>query len=387
MIFYCINFAKEFILKLHTKYIFFLILCLIVFDTTFGFISSGVDAMDLSDVSSVYYGSVSSDTNDNSDVLDCGGAKSCALMDANSGLLLYEKDAFLKVYPASTTKIVTALLVLEKCNLSDIVPVSHYAVYSVPPTYSIASIRPYEKFTVKSLLYTLMVGSANDSAFALAQYIGSDGSYPLDNSEISKKAFDDAISSFSGMMNDFARNLGCKSTNFVNPNGIHNENHVSCAYDLALIGRCAYENSTLMSIVSSHQYVLPNTDIYMDKERVCRCTNLLLYNNLPSFYEFANGLKTGYTDAAGYCIVASAKKGDSDLIAVVLGATNTTDENTSREAICKRLFEYGFNTFSYSPLINAGDVVTSFTVINGNFDTKSLDLIAKDDIIALLKNR
>lgn len=318
--------------------------------------------------------------------LDNINSKSCILMEQNSGLVLYEKNSSEKLYPASTTKIITALLVLDKCNLSDIVTVSHYAIASVPPTYSVVSLKSGESFTVRSLLYTLMIGSANDSAFALAQYVANGGNnYPIDDSNDAKIAFESSISSFSDMMNNLCKEIGCTSTNFVNPNGIHNENHYSTAYDLALIGKYARNNSTLMDIVKMESFTLPATDIYKEENRTCKCTNHLLYKDSPSYYEYANGLKTGYTDPAGYCIVATAEKDNVNLIAVVLGADNLTDPVTSREAICKSLFEYGFNNYSYYTLINSGDVATSFTVINGDFDTKSLNLIVKDDIIAFIK--
>ncbi len=323
-------------------------------------------------------------------------AKACILMDADSGIIMYNKNAHEKAFPASTTKLVTALLVLENCNLNDKATVSYYAVKSVPLTYSISDLRPGETFTIKDLLYTLMVGSSNDSAYVLAQYIASGGNnYPIDSSQNAKSAFSSSIEIFSNMMNDFAAKLGCTSTHFVNPNGIHNENHYSTAYDLALIGRCAYKNQRLMSIVSCQEYELPNSNIYQGNPRKCKCTNLLLYKNLPSYYEYANGLKTGYTDAAGSCIVASSKKGDMNLIAVILGAEksdyNILNSNkkeiskTSRENICKILFDYGFNNYSYMNLIKANDIATSFNVINGNNEHKSLDLIVKDDINALVK--
>lgn len=313
-------------------------------------------------------------------------ATSCILIDVDSGIILYNKNAYEKTYPASTTKLITALLVLENCQLNDNVVVSHYAVHSVPATYSISNLKPGETFTVKDLLYTLLIGSANDSAFVLAQYVANGGNnYPIDNSQDAQIAFKASIQKFSNMMNNLAQKLGCKSTNFVNPNGIHDDNHVSTAYDLSLIGIYAYKNPILMEIVSAESYELPNSNIYQGEVRKCKCTNLLLYNNLPSYYEYANGLKTGYTDAARSCIVASAKKDDLNLIAVVLGADKPEAGETSRENICKILFDYGFNNYFYTDLIKSNDVATTLNVINGNRSQKSLDLIVKDNIRALVK--
>ena len=312
-------------------------------------------------------------------------AEAGILIDAESGKTLYEKNSNTRMYPASTTKLITAILTLDNCNLDDVAKVSYYSVHSVPYSYSIANLQPGEELTIKELLYSLMVASANDSAYVLAQYIVNKGNnYDTGSSSSAKAKFNEDIASFSDLMNSKAKELGCVSTNFVNPNGIHNENHYSSAYDLALIGKAAYSNSTLRTIASTVTYTLPNNDVYTGDSRIFNTTNLLLRKSRKGYYEYANGLKTGYTDAAGYCIIASAEKNGVNLIAVILNSDNTTNSTTSREADCKRLFEYGFNNYSYSNLISSGDVATNINIANGKSDCKSLDLTASSDIRALV---
>lgn len=318
-------------------------------------------------------------------------AEGAVLMDENSGKILYGKNAYNRMYPASTTKIVTALLVLDNCNLSDMVNVSYYAIHSVPPTYTIMNLIPGESFSVNDLLHVLMIGSANDAAFVLAEYIANGGNnYLLDSSADAKNKFDESIAKFSNMMNEKAREIGCTTTNFVNPNGIHNENHYTTAYDLALIGRYAYKNSDLMSVCNTLSYSLPNTSFYTARARECKCTNALLYSDRPTYYEYANGMKTGYTDPAGYCMVATASKDNLDLIVVILKAkessysTSIDNLNVTREADCKRLFDFGFEKYFYTNLTSSGDVARSLFVFNGDNNTRSLDLIVKDDITALI---
>ena len=312
-------------------------------------------------------------------------AESGILIDAESGKTLYEKNSTTRMYPASTTKLVTAILTLDNCNLDDIAKVSYYSVHSVPYSYSIANLQPGEELTIRELLYSLMVASANDSAYVLAQYIVNKGNgYDTGSSSSAKAKFNEDIATFSDMMNSKAKELGCVSTNFVNPNGIHNENHYSSAYDLALIGKAAYSNSTLRTIASTVTYTLPNNEVYTGDSRIFNTTNLLLRKGRKGYYEYANGLKTGYTDAAGFCIIASSEKNGVNLIAVILNSDNTTNSATSREADCKRLFEYGFNNYSYSNLISSGDVATNINIANGKSDCKSLDLTASSDIRALV---
>ena len=185
----------------------------------------------------------------------------CLLMEASTGKVIYEKNAYTRMYPASTTKIMTAILVLENGNLSDTVTVSENAVLSIPDGYSTAQLQIGEQLTVVQLLYALLLPSANDAAVALAEYIAG------------------SVDSFASMMNTKAIEIGCKDTHFVNPNGVHNENHYSTAYDLALMGQYAMKNATFRSIVSTTQFSLPITNQYDNTDRIFRNTNSLLFSS------------------------------------------------------------------------------------------------------------
>ena len=136
-------------------------------------------------------------------------AESCILLNADNKKILYNKNGTEKLYPASTTKIITALLVLDNCNLTDMVNVSYYAVNSVPATYTTIDLVPQESLSVKDLLYVLMIASANDAAFVLAEYIANKGNnYPLDSSNETKIKFNESIKTFSDMMNKKAKEIG-----------------------------------------------------------------------------------------------------------------------------------------------------------------------------------
>ena len=187
----------------------------------------------------------------------------CILLDADYGKILYEKNSKQRMYPASTTKVMTAILTAENCNLQDNVTVSYWSISSVPAGYVMGHITPGQVLTVEQLLNITMVISANDAAYVLAEYIANldNPNYLKDSSEEAKVSFENSIAKFSEMMNAKAKELGCLDTNFVNPNGIHNENHYSTAYDLSLIGKYAYSNSIIKNIASKSVYSLPEKSV------------------------------------------------------------------------------------------------------------------------------
>lgn len=295
----------------------------------------------------------------------------CILMDMDSGKILYNKNAYERSYPASTTKIMTAILTLEHCELTDTAIASHSAIYDVPSGYSNANIIEGEELTIEQLLNVLLIPSANDAAFILAEHIAG------------------SVSNFSDMMNEKALELGCKDTHFVNPNGIHNEDHYSTAYDLALMGQYAMKFDTFRRIVSKTSYSLPATAMYDKDDRLFNTTNdLIRKNTIPSptnyYYEYATGAKTGYTDAAKSCIVATATKNDVSLIAVVLHSGSTEEGLSQRSLDCKTLFEYGFTSFKMQSITTKESVAKHITVNNGTADSKELDLLCNEDISALI---
>lgn len=317
-------------------------------------------------------------------------AKAAVLYDVNTNKLLYEKNAYEKLFPASTTKTMTAILAMEHCKLTDIVKASYYSIHEIPRTYSTGLLVPNEELTVEQLLNLLMIPSANDAAYILAQYIanGCSNQYDMSSSDAAKKKFDQDVQTFSNMMNSKAAALGCTNTHFVNPNGVHNENHYSTAHDLCLIGSYALKFPELNNITKKAHYSLAPTAEYSkqySEPRVFDNTNYLINKNSYGFYKYATGLKTGYTDAAGYCIIASATKDNRNLIAVILGSESIKNINSSREHDCMRLFEFGFNKYNYQTIVNKGSLVSTSKIINGTPKTRDLKLIAKEDLYILVK--
>lgn len=287
------------------------------------------------------------------------------LMDANTGKILYEKNAHEKMYPASTTKIMTAILALENRELTDVATVSYDAIFSVPSGYNNANLQIDEELTYDQLLNVLLIPSANDAANVIAEDIGG------------------SCESFATMMNTKAIEIGCENTNFVNANGVHDENHYSTAYDLALIGQYAMKNETFRNIVSTLRYTLPVTNKYDKADRIFINTNNLINSNSSQYYEYCTGIKTGYTSAAKNCIVASAKKDDLELICVIMGADNTTDSNKFND--CINLFNYGFENYVYKTLYSKDSVYKVITPSNASSKTKDLNLLVESDIKVLIK--
>lgn len=300
-------------------------------------------------------------------------SSNCILMEASTGRILYAKDAQEIVFPASTTKIMTAILTLENCELTDIATVSHDAIFSVPASYSHASLKEGEELTIEQLLNVLLIPSANDAANVLAEHISG------------------SVDDFAVLMNEKAKEIGCLNTHFVNPNGVHNEEHTTTAYDLALMGRYAMQNSTFRSIVKKSRYSLPATNKYDKTDRIFNTTNDLLRENNSTakdnyYYEYATGIKTGYTTDAGSCIVASAKKDNMEVIAVVLGGSTTKDGLSERNLDCITLFDYAFENYSMQTVQEKNNVLEEITVRGATSDTRKLNVLVKDDIAILLSS-
>ena len=296
---------------------------------------------------------------------------STLLMDLDSGKILYSKNANTRMYPASTTKIMTAILTIENCQLTDTAVASHNAIYSVPSGYTHASIQEGEELTIEQLLNVLLIPSANEAASILAEHIAG------------------SVEAFADMMNEKAVEIGCKDTHFVNPNGIHDENHYSTAYDLALMGKYAMQYDVFRDIASKTSCSLPATDKYPREDRLFNTTNDLLRENYSKaannyYYPYATAGKTGYTDAAQNCIVATATKDDISLLAVVLHGERTEDGLSQRALDCKTLFEYGFNNYKHEVIAHKGDVAREIEVSGGTSDSKNLNLVYSEDITALV---
>lgn len=296
----------------------------------------------------------------------------CLLMESKTGTVLYEKNGYEKAYPASTTKIMTAILTMEHCSLTDVATASYDAVFTVPVGYSNANIQVGEELTIYQLLNVLLIPSANDAANVLAEHIAG------------------SVGSFADMMNAKAVEIGCLNTHFVNPNGVQNENHYSTAYDLALMGRYAMNNDTIREIVNTTFYTLPATNKYATNDRVFGTTNDLIKKNDSDsvdnyYYQYCTGIKTGYTNTAKSCIVASAKKDDVEYIVVILNAGRTENGLSARDIDCKNLFNYAFDNYTVKTLNEENSVLKTTNVAKASNATKSLKVIVQDEINAVVK--
>lgn len=222
--------------------------------------------------------------------IDAASAKSAIVMEKTTGRVLFEKNAYQKLPMASTTKIVTAITVINNCNIDEQVTIPKAACGIEG---SSIYLQEGEILTVKQLLYGLMLRSGNDCAIALALHAGG------------------SVQNFCKMMNDYARSVNAVNSNFTNPHGLHDDNHYTTAYDLALMSSCAMRNNVFREIVCTKRIQIPCTKRGYDR---------VLYNKnkMLSSYEGATGIKTGFTRHAGRCLVSSAQRDGMELICVVL---------------------------------------------------------------------
>ncbi|MDF2884677.1 MAG: Serine-type D-Ala-D-Ala carboxypeptidase [Clostridiaceae bacterium] len=275
-------------------------------------------------------------------------ADSAVLMDATTGEVLYGKNMDTAYPPASTTKIMTALLTLENCNLDDVVTVGKN-----PPLADGSKIYIFEgeKITVRDLLYGLILVSANDCAEALAEYISG------------------SMDKFAEKMNSRALELGCKDTNFVNPSGLFNPNHKTSAKDLALIMRQLVLNSEYTKIATTQSYKIAPTN-KSTLERPLWNENKLIQKGSKYYYEGCEGGKTGYTVQSDHSYVASATKDGHRLIVALVHDKNKTFFDDA-----PALLNYGFNTYDLVKLYSKGDLISNYKK-NGI----EIPLLANEDI-------
>ena len=251
-------------------------------------------------------------------------AKAALVMDMDSGMILYSRNADTQLEMASTTKIMTAILILESMPLDQKVKVPAVAASTAG---SALGLHRGETFTVEQLLYAMLVPSANDAAITLA--VAQAGSVPA----------------FVKEMNARAQKMGLTNTHFVNDCGLHAKGHYSSAKDMAKLASFAMHDPVFRRIVSTREYTLPRAG---GTSTVIKTSNELLKD-----YDWVNGIKTGSTPYAGYCLISSATKDGLTLISVVLGAA---DQNT-REAESKALLTYGFDRSGLRNLVDGGQVI------------------------------
>ncbi len=252
-------------------------------------------------------------------------SQSALLIDMGSGKALFKKNSVDREYPASTTKIMTALIVLEHMDLGRTVVVGEEA-NMIKPGSSIAGLDYGEEISVEDLLYGLLLPSGNDAAYVLAVNTARAVNGDKDMS------IEDALSYFVGMMNEKARDLGAADTHFESPDGTYSASHYTTAKDLAVIATEAVKNSTFRSIAGTTNYSIKDWSPSGDETPGLRNwvnTNKLIQHG-AHFYKFATGVKTGHTERSGYCLVASAESGGRSVMAVLL---NSTEDGVYDDAI------------------------------------------------------
>ena len=292
------------------------------------------------------------------------------LIDASNGRVLYEKGSNEQVAPASLTKVMTALLVLEKTtDLNEITVASRYAITSVPEGGSTSSIKIGETISISNLLKALLIASGNDAANVLAEYVSGN------------------INDFVTLMNNRAQELGCKNTLFANPNGFSNPNHYSSAHDIAVIYKYTFDKfKAFRDIVSMESFTLPASDKYSKDNRTFKNTNELILqgDNASYYYEYCTGGKTGYTSGAKNCLVSSATKDGISLICVVLGGTQSSKNFSYRYIDTISLFNYGFDNLYLATIVSKDDILGSTNILNASKEDSEVEGVAKESIKASL---
>ena len=279
-------------------------------------------------------------------------------MDANTGNIVYAKNEHQELYPASLTKIMTALLVLEavdsgKLSLDQQLTASD-SITELDADGSSAGIKVGEVMTVEQLLYCMLVVSANEACVILAEAVSGD------------------VDTFVDAMNEKAKALGCENTHFVNPTGLHDSQHYTSAWDLYLITQEAMKHEDFMRICDTGDITLPATNL--SEARSLHSTNYLIsvWRSRGYYNTDAHGVKTGSTDAAGHCLVSSASKGSLSFISVMLGCEQLHLEGNEIRTMSfyetNRLFDWAFNNFAYQTVLTSDEILKEVAVSLSKID-------------------
>ena len=285
------------------------------------------------------------------------GAEAAILMDANTGAILYEKNIHSKLYPASITKLLSTYIAVQECDLDEMVTFSEDAVHSIN-WWEDANMGVYagSKLTVEEVLYGILVGSANEAAYAIAEHVSGN------------------LENFSILMNKTAKELGCNNSNFITPNGIHDDNHYTTAYDMALIAKAFFSDETLTKMSATTRFDVPVTET-QTREGLILTAKSQLHPGKPYAYSPLVGTKTGYTDESRQTLVSCAEKNGLKLICVIL-----KEEMPAQYTDTIELFNYGFDNFE-AVYLNEADNQYS---IDNHFFTTELDLLGSSKTILTL---
>ncbi len=268
-------------------------------------------------------------------------AESALLMEASTGTVLYSKNADKRQYPASITKIMTALVAIENSSLDEVVVFSKNAVFGIEPGSSHIAVDVGEKLTMRDCLYAMLLESANEVCLGVAEHVAG------------------SVEAFVDMMNKKAGKLGCTNTHFVNPNGLHNDKHYTTAHDMGLIAKAAIANKTFAKVTGTKQHTIPKTNKKAPRTWIKNHHQMLYGYKYPK-YEWKNciGGKTGYTTKAHSTLVTFAKKNNITLISVVLKDYGPAYEQ-NEYIDSKSLFDYGFKKFSLYDITEIEDNVAT----------------------------
>lgn len=295
-------------------------------------------------------------------------AKAAILYEKSTGETLLEQNADEKLYPASTTKLLTAALALEYGNPNDVITVTKEATDQLYEQGSSVYLITGEQMPFMDMLRYLLIASGNDAANALAIHISG------------------SLEAFVKLMNNKAQELGCTNTHFTNPNGLPDENHYTSARDLLKIALYAMENETLAGIVKEPSVTLPVTNKHA-KTTTKYSTNYMLVGNKsnPSYnYEGCIGIKTGSTTAAGLCFISALQKDDLTFYTVVLGAAKGQDGSMGSFAETKKLFEYAKSNFSIQVMLRDTEPICEVPVRLAADKKESVMLTPEESLTALL---
>ena len=295
-------------------------------------------------------------------------AQSAVVMDSKSGTIIYTKNEHEKVFPASTTKIMTAILALELTeDLESPVTATIQALAPITNEDSHMGLLVGETLPMSKLIEGMLVASANDAANVIAIHLAG------------------SIDAFADLMTQKAQSLGAYNTNFVNANGMHNDNHYTSAYDLAIITQYAMKNEKFREYVKQTSFQFPVTNKH-SAPQILSNTNLFLSKARSTHHVWSPviGVKTGFTSQAGYCLVTAAQNNDSELISVIMNCQNTDNAQGAISYIeSKKLLNFGFNNYRHTTLAKAGDIISSSKVYEAKNDTR-ISMTIDTDLGALL---
>ena len=295
-------------------------------------------------------------------------AKGAILYELNTDTVLLEQDADARLYPASTTKLMTALVAMEYGNPEDIITVPAAAVDGLFELGSASYLLAGEEISFMDLMEYMLIASGNDAANAMAIHISG------------------SISAFAELMNNRAQELGCTNTHFVNPHGLHDEEHYTSARDLLRIAKAAMQNPTIAEIVGKDEVVLPITNKH-PQTTTKYTTNYLISRKSTRdyYYEGAIGIKTGTTTPAGLCLVGACVKGDYTYYTVVLGAEKGENGERNQFIETAKLFDYGAENFSQQVMLSSSEPIAEVPVRLSN-EKDSIVVTPSENITAMLPN-